>query len=190
MRLQRYWLRRVTAAALVGALSVLAAGCSSGGSKSSGPVHIKVWAWYPAFKPVVDLFNSTHKDVQIDWTQAGAGGDEYTKLQTALKAGKGAPDVVMLEFQEMPTIELTKHLVDMGKYGANSVKGNYADWAWKQVSDGDKVYSIPVDAGPMGLLYRADVFTKYHLTVPKTWADFKVQAQKLKAASPTSFITD
>ena len=43
------------------------------------------------------LFNKTHNDVKIDWTNAGAGGDEYTKLQTALKAGKGAPDVAMIE---------------------------------------------------------------------------------------------
>jgi multiple sugar transport system substrate-binding protein len=186
------WRRRLTAVAAVGVLGLAVGACSSGGGSSSsgGPVHIKVWAWYPEFKSVVDLFNSTHKDIQIDWTLAGTGSDEYTKLQTALKAGKGAPDVVMLEFQEMPTIELTKHLVDMGKYGANSIKSNYVDWAWKQVSDGDKVYSIPVDAGPMALLYRQDVFDKYKLAVPKTWDEFKQEAQKLKAASPTSFMTD
>jgi multiple sugar transport system substrate-binding protein len=171
--------------------------CTSGSGSGSGdntlrngPVRIKVWAWYPEFKPVVDLFNSTHKDIQIDWTNAGAGTDEYTKVQTALKAGKGAPDVVMLEFQELPTINLTKHLVDMGQYGANDIKSDFVDWAWKQASDGDKVYAIPVDAGPMGLLYRQDIFDKYKLTVPKTWDEFKAQAQKLKAASPTSFITD
>jgi multiple sugar transport system substrate-binding protein len=175
------------------AATALAAGCGGSGDsggKQDGPVKIKVWAWYPSFKPVVDLFNKTHTDVQIEWTNAGTGQDQYTKLQTALKAGKGAPDVVMIEFQEIPTFQLTKHLVDMGKYGADSVKGNYVDWAWKQVSNGDKVYAIPVDAGPMAMLYRKDLFDKYKLTVPKTWAEFKEQAQKLKKASPTSFMTD
>jgi multiple sugar transport system substrate-binding protein len=176
------------------ALAVAASGCSKADNADSGAsggaVHIKVWAWYPAFQQVVDLFNRTHKNVQIDWTNAGTGTDEYTKTQTALKAGKGAPDVVMLEFQELPTINLTKHLVDMGQYGANSIKGDFVDWAWQQVSDGDKVYAIPVDAGPMALLYRTDIFDKYKLTVPATWDDFRAQAQKLKAASPTSFITD
>jgi multiple sugar transport system substrate-binding protein len=182
--------------AAVAAATVALTACSGGNSSNSsepahdGPVHIKVWAWYPEFKGVVDLFNKTHKDVQIDWTNAGAGGDEYTKLQTALKAGKGAPDVAMLEFQELPTINLTKHLVDMGQYGANDIKGDFVDWAWQQVSDGDKVYAIPVDAGPMGLLYRQDIFDKYHLAVPKTWDEFKAEAQKLKAASPGSFMTD
>jgi multiple sugar transport system substrate-binding protein len=184
------WRRRVTALAAVGLLTVTLGACSSDSGDSDGPVTIKVWAWYPEFKPVVDLFNSTHQNIKIEWTNAGTGADQYTKLQTALKAGKGAPDVVMLEFQELPTIQLTKHLVDMGKYGANSLKGEYAEWAWNQVSDGDKVYAIPVDAGPMALLYRQDVFDQYGLTVPKTWEEFKQQGQKLKAASPTSFITD
>jgi multiple sugar transport system substrate-binding protein len=185
--------RRIVTALAASAV-LLAAACSSGGSgggkKADGPVHIKVWAWYPAFKGVVDHFNATHTDVKVDWTVAGTGGDEYTKLQTALKAGKGAADVVMVEFQELPTIELTKHLVDLGKYGAGDLKANYADWAWKQVSDGDKVYAIPVDAGPMGLLYRQDLFTKYHLKVPATWDEFKQEAQTLKAADPKAFMTD
>ncbi|MEU7869908.1 extracellular solute-binding protein [Dactylosporangium sp. NPDC049140] len=180
------------AAAVAIATAVLLVACSSGsgGDKDGGPVTIKVWAWYPAFQGVVDLFNRTHTDIRIEWTNAGTGQDQYTKLQTALKAGKGAPDVVMLEFQEMPTFQLTKHLVDLGRYGANGIKGNYVDWAWKQVSRGDAVYSIPVDAGPMAMLYRQDVFDQYGLAVPKTWADFKAQAQKLKAAAPDKFMTD
>ncbi len=42
----------------------------------------------------------------------------------------------------------------------------------------------------MAMLYRKDLFDKYKLTVPKTWAEFKEQAQKLKKASPDSFMTD
>jgi multiple sugar transport system substrate-binding protein len=192
---------RWAAGTLTATLALTLAACSGGSSSSSGEspkesaaaggvTRIKVWAWYPEFQPVVDLFNSTHKNIQIDWTNAGAGGDEYTKLQTALKAGKGAPDVVMLEFQELPTIGLTKHLVDMGQYGANSIKNNYVDWAWKQSSDGEKVYAIPVDAGPMGLLYREDLFKKYDLKVPTTWDEFKTEAQKLQSKNPKAFMTD
>ncbi|HEY9522062.1 MAG TPA: extracellular solute-binding protein [Thermopolyspora sp.] len=188
---------RLRTCAAVLAVGLLTAACGSSGSsdtstsgeKATGPVHIKVWAWYPEFKDVVASFNAKHKDVQVDWVQAGIGGDEYTKLKTALKAGSGAPDVVMLEFQELPTIQLTKHLLDIGKYGANNVKGDYAEWAWSQVSDGDKVYAIPVDGGPMAMLYRKDVFDKYKLEVPKTWDEYRKAAEKLHAADPGRYIT-
>ncbi|RAK33239.1 multiple sugar transport system substrate-binding protein [Actinoplanes lutulentus] len=187
--------RSVVAAIAASALALTA--CSSSGddetatAKPTGTVTVKVWAWYPEFQAVVDQFNSTHTDVKIEWTNAGTGQDQYTKLQTALKAGKGAPDVVQLELQEIPTFQLTKHLVDLGKYGANDVKADYVDWAWKQVSTGDSVYAIPVDAGPMAMMYRADIFEKYKLTVPTTWDEYKTQAEKLKTASGgKSFITD
>ncbi|KUN62046.1 hypothetical protein AQJ46_32475 [Streptomyces canus] len=188
--------RRTAVAATSAALAgVLLAACGSGGGSGSGttgsgPVHIKVWAWYPQFKQVVAEFNKTHKDVQVDWVQAGVGQDEYTKLKTALKAGQGAPDVVMLEFQELPTIQLTKGLLDMGKYGANADKGNYVDWAWKQASDGEHVYAIPVDGGPMAMMYRADLFKKYNLKVPTTWAEYKEEAAKLHKADPNAYMTD
>ncbi|MEV6298922.1 sugar ABC transporter substrate-binding protein [Actinoplanes sp. NPDC051861] len=184
----------MTAVAAFTAITMVACSSDSGdepAEKPTGPVTIKVWAWYPEFQGVVDLFNKTHTDIKIEWTNAGAGQDQYTKLQTALKAGKGAPDVAMLEFQEIPTFQLTKHLVDIGKYGANDVKGDYVDWAWKQVSSGDSVYAIPVDAGPMAMLYREDIFKQYGLTVPKTWDEYKQQAEKLKTASGgKNFITD
>lgn len=95
----------------------------------------------------------------------------------------------MLEFQELPTIQLTKHLLDIGPYGAGNVKGDYAEWAWNQVSDGEKVYAIPVDGGPMAMLYRKDIFDAHHLDVPKTWDEYKAVAQKLQAADPKRFIT-
>lgn len=163
---------------------------NEGAKASSGPVHIKVWAWYPDFKDVVAKFNATHTDVQIDWTGQDVGQDEYTKFKTVLKAGKGAPDVVMLEFQELPTIEMTKGLLDMGKYGAGADAANYVDWAWKEASDGAKVYAIPVDAGPMAMLYREDLFQQYGLKVPTTWAEYADDAAKLHAADPTKYITD
>jgi len=59
--------------------------------------QVSVWAWYPNMALVVDNFNKAHTDVKVCWTNAGQGGDEYTKVQTAISAGKGLPDVVMLE---------------------------------------------------------------------------------------------
>ena len=58
---------------------------------------VTLWAWYPNMETVVDNFNEEHDDVQVCWTNAGAGGDAYDKFQTAISAGSGAPDVMMVE---------------------------------------------------------------------------------------------
>jgi multiple sugar transport system substrate-binding protein len=151
-------------------------------------VHIKVWAWYPNIVDVVKAFNSEHADVQVDLTNAGTGPTEYAKLKTAFQAGSGAPDVAMVEFQEIPTFEILGKLVDMAQYGASADKDKYAAWAWSQATDGAKVYAIPVDGGPMALMYRKDLFTKNNIPVPTTWAQYADDAAKIKAIDPKAFI--
>ena len=189
----------IAAAAAILVAGSLAA-CSSGGSgggasgqsctnkimKKDAPV-VTMWAWYPNMKLVVDNFNKAHDDVQVCWTNAGAGGPEYDKFQTAITAGKGAPDVVMVEADHIPTYQIQGALVDMSKYGANDVKANFSEGAWKDVSVGPGVYGAPIDGGPMGLIYRKDVFDKYKITPPTTWAEYAADAQKVKDAGGPLF---
>jgi multiple sugar transport system substrate-binding protein len=61
---------------------------------------------------------------------------------------------------------------------------------WNQVSLNNGVYAIPQDGGPMALYYRDDIFKKYNLTVPTTWAQYADDAAKLHAANPKVYITD
>ena len=53
---------------------------------------------------------------------------------------------------------------------------------------GSAVYAIPQDTGPMGLFYRTDLFQKYGLPVPTTWAQYLSDAEKLHAAHPNVYI--
>ena len=191
--------------AAVAALAMVAplAACSGGGNKGgaspkltnctnkivnkSAPT-VSVWAWYPNTAKVVDNFNNSHKDVQVCWTVAGQGAAEYAKFQTAIAAGKGAPDVIMLEAEVLTGFEIQKALVDLSKYGANDVKKNFSAGAWKDVSQGSSVYAIPVDGGPMAMIYRKDIFDKYGITTPpKTWAEYEIDAQKVKDAGGPLF---
>ncbi|TFC03788.1 ABC transporter substrate-binding protein [Cryobacterium mannosilyticum] len=175
----------VAAAALTGCSAGTAAkteaSCTNKIVNKTAP-QVTVWAWYPAFEEVVDLFNKTHEDVQVCWTNAGQGNDEYTKFSTAIESKSGAPDVVMLESEVLSSFTIRKALVDLTEFGANDVKANYTDGSWKDASSGDSVYAIPVDGGPMGMLYRKDLFDKYSIPVPTTWAEFETAAQTLKTA--------
>jgi multiple sugar transport system substrate-binding protein len=185
--------RRIASVLALGGLLAVAA-CSGGAAQeeepgaNGRPTHVSVWAWYPEFKGVVDAFNASHKDVQIDWTNVGTGPDHYAKLKTAFTAGTGAPDVAMVEFQEIPTFVILDALVDMGQYGANDDEKLYAEWAWNQATDGDKVYAIPVDGGPMALMYRKDLFDQHQIPVPTTWAEYADAAARIKAVDPNGFI--
>jgi len=155
--------------------------------------QVSVWAWYPNMANVVDNFNASHTDVQVCWNNVGQGNDEYTKVQTAISAKKGLADVVMLEADRLSSFSVQNALVDLTPYGANDVKGNFSEGAWKDVSAGAKVFAIPVDGGPMGLIYRTDVyrtdvFQKYGITTPPaTWAEYAADAKKIKDAGGPVF---
>ncbi len=55
-----------------------------------------MWAWYPNMETVVDNFNEGNDEVQVCWTNAGAGGDAYDKFQTADLGRRGAPMSMMI----------------------------------------------------------------------------------------------
>jgi multiple sugar transport system substrate-binding protein len=156
---------------------------------SSGPVNLTYWSWIPGIDKQVALFNQTHKDVHVTIQNVGSGPTEYNKLYTAIKASN-APDLAQVEFQLLPTFETTGGLLDLSQYGAGSVKDQYQPWTWSQVVQGSAIYAIPQDTGPMTMFYRADIFKKYNIAVPTTWAEYEAAAQKLHAANANEYITD
>lgn len=171
--------------ALAVLLATLVAACGGGGTAAtSGPVTLTFWSWVPNLQQAVNQFQQTHPTIKIKLENVGSGPGEYTKLTNALKAGSGAPDVVQIEYAYLPEFELQNKLVDLSQYGANSVKSDFVPWTWGQVSQGSKVYAIPQDSGPMGLLYRTDIFQKYHLAVPTTWAQYAQEALQLHQDNP------
>jgi multiple sugar transport system substrate-binding protein len=191
------WIRRFAfqpaffSLALVLVLSLAACGGSSNSSSStsSGPVSLTFWSWVTGIDKSVALWNSTHPNIQVKLANVGAGPTEYDKLYTAIKANN-EPDLGQVEFQLLPTFETTGALVDLSQYGANDVKSQFVPWTWKQVSLGNAVYAIPQDSGPMALFYRQDLFQKYNIPVPTTWAQYADDAAKLHAADPKAYITD
>lgn len=160
--------------------------------KNKDAEKVTLWAWSPGVEEAVDHFNETHDDVQVCWTNAGVGGNEYTKFTTANKAGKGAPDVIQLEYEVLGqyVAGATKYLTDLKDYGSDDIKSKYTEGAWNSISLGsdDHAYAVPIDIGPVAMIYRKDIFDKYNVKVPTTWDEFEQAGKELKAAGYTGYI--
>jgi len=207
--LSRRSLIAVTSALTVSAVLAACGGGSSASGGASGspsstavsqadidkamttPTQLTFWTWVPNIDKEIALFEQKYPAIKVNVVNAGAGTPQYTKLRTALQAGTGAPDVAQIEFQYIPTFTLTDSLLDLAPYGAAALKDKFVDWTWLQVS-GPKgqVWAVPQDTGPMGMLYRQDIFDKYGLTPPKTWDEFAAAAKKLHAADPNVYLTN
>ncbi|HWG24159.1 hypothetical protein [Actinospica sp.] len=193
------------AAAALAATTVAACGStglpapsSAGGSAASGSTagcaagatHLTFWGWSAGYDLAVNEFNKTHPDICVQLENAGATTAEYVKLNDALTAHSGAPDIAQIEYFELPSFEITHSLVDLSQYGVGSAKSDEAPAAWAQVTQGSAQYAMPVDLGPLALYYNEKEFSANGLTVPTTWADFATQADKLHAANSKDAITN
>jgi len=114
------------------------------------PDDLDVLELGPRHQERVALFEQKYPAIKVNVENAGQGAAQYTKLRTALDAGTGAPDVVMMGYEYTSSFLLTKSLIDLAPYGASKLKDQYVPWVWNQVSRGDAVYGIPQDSGPMG----------------------------------------
>ena len=157
---------------------------------SSSATKITFWAWVPGLGRAVTAFNKSHPGICVTQEDVGAGDPEYVKISDALKAGSGAPDVAEVEFDELPSYEVTHNVVNLAKYGADSYKSDFVPWAWQEVSQGGGVYAMPSDSGPMGFYYNGKLLAKYHISPPGTWAQFAADAAKLHQADPSAYLTN
>jgi multiple sugar transport system substrate-binding protein len=192
----------------IAALLVAACGGSSGGGGGGGggaagskqaslkselqkKQSITVWAWTPGTEDAVKMFEKAYPNIKVNLQNVGQGPPHYKKLRTVLKAGKGLPDVVQMEFQYIPSYTITKSLLDMAPYLPKNFLTNYPEWIQKQINVQGGVYGIPWDSGPMGLIYRQDLLKKAGIKTPiDTWDDFAKAAVKYHKANPKSYLVN
>jgi multiple sugar transport system substrate-binding protein len=186
--------RPAMAAACALAATALVAGCSSGGGStpaagSTQKVTLTFWSWVPDMQKIVNVWNASHPDIQIKFTEAAGGDAELAKLLTSGKA-KDMPDLAQIEYQSLPTMVSNNYLADISSYDA-SLKSDYPAGIWNQVTLGTSaLYGVPQDAAPLAFFYRKDIFTEYHLAVPTTWAQYATEAVQLHKDDPSIYMGD
>jgi multiple sugar transport system substrate-binding protein len=155
------------------------------------PTELTFWTWVPDIEQEVALFEEAYPAIDVTVVNAGQGEPQYTKLRTALQAGSGAPDAVQIEFQYIPTFTVTDSLLDLRPYGAEELADQFVEWTWGQVTgENGEVWAIPQDSGPMGMLYRQDIFDEHGITPPETWDEFAEAARQLHEADPNVYLTN
>ncbi|MFJ4166920.1 ABC transporter substrate-binding protein [Microbacterium sp. NPDC089698] len=202
-------MRTRNTAVLLGTIATVAtlvlSGCSSSPTNSSAtePVSqaqidkamntkttLTYWTWVDGIDKSVGLFEKKYPNIKVNVVNVGSGADEYAKVRAALKSGKGFPDVMQLGYDYIGSFQQTKSLLDLTPYGGNKLKTQFTEATWNQVANKDGVWAIPQDSGPLGNLYREDIFQNAGLNgAPKTWDDFAKAAETVKSKTG-SYITN
>lgn len=151
-------------------------------SKLKGDVSL--WGWYdPPPKAVFKNFKRLYPNVNV--TVSNFGLDEVPqKLENAVRAGTGAPDVSMIEDRRQPLfwdggmLDLTKCL--------QPFRAQFPAFKMKKVTTPDgRLQAVPWDAGPVVLSYRRSIFEKYGIDphAIRTWDDYIAAGKQLDQRS-------
>jgi ABC-type glycerol-3-phosphate transport system substrate-binding protein len=82
------------------------------------PTTLTFWTWVPDISQEVAIFEKQYPAIKVNVVNPGQGTPLYTKLRTALDAGKGTPDLAQVEYQYVPTFAILNGFVDLRPYGA------------------------------------------------------------------------
>ncbi|SEG77308.1 carbohydrate ABC transporter substrate-binding protein, CUT1 family [Actinacidiphila yanglinensis] len=161
-----------------------------GGSGGSGgkKVTLTFWDWDPNMGKVVATWNAAHPDIQVKLSNPAGGDQLVAKMITAHAAGNG-PDIAKVEYQSLPALVAKGVVRDITDYTGNTVK-DYDRTTLSSAEFQGKVYGVPQDFAPLMLFYRADLFKKYGLAVPRTWDQYAAEARALRGKDPAAHLTN
>lgn len=152
--------------------TVMAGGSGESSSSSDGPVVIKYYTWEDsAHKPLIDAFNATHDDIQVD-AEILPSANYEARLNTLL-AGHVEMDAFMEKRQTDMFVQYNNGYIEpLNDY---IVEGTSADAAVKAYEsqmnyDGD-ILGIPWRAGSYYVYYNKKVFEAAGVPTPDVYIE-------------------
>ena len=189
-------LRRAVSVVLAGALVMtgcLGAGEEEPGSREGAPAEAKappsdtrgsltIWCWEAAadtLKVVDDDFKKAYPSIKLKYVLFEPA-DVYQKIQLAVAAGGGFPDVSCIEDSHLAQFVELGALADITTEVAPFVDKMNA-YKWNQASKDGRYFAMPWDSGPVAVFYRRDVFEQAGVDPAsiETWEDYYQAAKTI-----------
>ncbi|OUL34478.1 ABC transporter substrate-binding protein [Nostoc sp. T09] len=181
-----YYIRQLSFLIIVLSLCLILSSCQNLVKKNAGVVHINLWQGInppvnrDVFQKLVDKFNQTHDDIQVDSIFAGALEQQLPKVLTAV-VGNVPPDILSFYPQ------ITGQLVELGAIqpledwlNKSPIKSEVTSNLLEELQLDGHLWSVPLYTANLGIFYRPDLFKAAGITTtPKTWEELRQVAKKL-----------
>ncbi|GGS23363.1 ABC transporter substrate-binding protein [Deinococcus knuensis] len=144
-------------------------------------------------KAALPGFNKLYPNITVKINSL-AYADHHTALTTALSTGKGASDVVAVDFGYVARFAEGNGLVDISKapYNAGQFRNQFVAYTYPQAMTQDgRMVGMPTDIGPGAMFYRADMLKKAGVSpslLNKSWESYIANGKKVLAANPGTFL--
>ncbi|MFI6658014.1 ABC transporter substrate-binding protein [Streptomyces sp. NPDC050523] len=185
-------MRTRTICLLALALTLLLAGCTSGGSGAGGSaggritLRFQSLAWQQesveANKDLVKEWNANHPDVKVEYIQ-GSWDSVHDQLLTSFEGGE-APDIIHDASDDLADFAYGGYLADLTGLLPARLKSDIPQRSWKTTTFGDGVYGVPFLQEPRVLVADSARLRKAGVRIPTperpwSWAEFRQVTKRL-----------
>ncbi|WP_414754473.1 ABC transporter substrate-binding protein [Anabaena sp. CCY 9910] len=182
----RFYRYRWLSLFLVGIL--VTSGCQviQNGMKADKVIHLTLWHGVnpppnrDVFQKLVDKFNQSHTDIQVDAIYAGQQDQQMPKILAAV-VGNASPDILWYNPATTGQLVELNALVPLDEMLASSpIKDEIDPSLYPALTYQGKTWAVPFATNNVGVFYRPSLFKAAGITqLPKTWAEFRKVAKKL-----------
>lgn len=179
---------RTPLTAVVAALLMLLAGCSSGGTDTGGRITLRFQslAWQQesvaANKELVKEWNAAHPDVRVEYVQ-GSWDSVHDQLLTSFEGGE-APDVIHDASDDLADFAYGGYLADLTGLLSARLKSDIPRRTWETATFGDGIYGVPFLQEPRVLIADTARLRRAGVRMPTparpwSWAEFRQVTKRL-----------
>ena len=179
--------RSVATLAMVAAVPLVLAGCSSSSEDAEGTTSITLLSWTgeEQMTPVLEAFAEAHPEVKIEASYSPPVAEYIQTLQTQVLSGT-APDVFLVAAENKTNLIDGGHVVDLS--GEDFIE-NVAAFNMDTYGRDGAQYGLSLSSWAAGYAYNKDLLAEVGATeIPETWEEFLDLCQDLKDAGITPFL--
>ena len=171
---------------VLGSCLIILSGCQPLPVQDEEVIRLTLWQGInppvnrDVFNKLVDKFNQTHADIQVESIFAGDLDQQLPKILAAV-VGNVPPDILSFYPQ------ITGQLVELGAIrplddwlATFPGKSEVNPKLFEELTLNNKLWSIPLCTSNIGIFYRPQLFQAAGITqTPKTWEELRAVAKKL-----------
>ena len=189
--------RRFLRASLATGAALAGAYLARARAQSPLTLTLSVWgaqAEQYAFNAVIKKYQALHPNVTVRLEVNGNSMQLYQLVDTRL-AGRQAPDIFRIQYQQVGRYASARALVDLTPYLDASYASQFGPAFWQAVTFQGKQFALPHHTDTFALYYNVDFLRNIGVEMPRsldrslTWDDFIRIARQLKqkADAPYAF---
>jgi raffinose/stachyose/melibiose transport system substrate-binding protein len=186
--MQRTAVLGVSASAIGALLAGAVPGRGAAAAAQDELIELRLLTWVgaqnePRYLAMLEDFEASHPNISISFESVpGTGAATYPDvLRTGIASGD-PPDIFFMWGGSIaaPFIESGQVLPLDHFYEQYNWKERLIPWVVEDLTVDGTIYGVPMAARGMTFWYRTDIFEKYGLEVPETYAELEEVAAKLK----------